>query len=175
MLFRSLKAALGASLDGAASWIKERQIALFKAVLTEKKPELIAKAYSSFRTQWALQNFKKKSNYDNIHIDNFGAVRQLVQDNPLEGEFIWNTYVFPNLSTMKDRASAIMSCGKLDGPGHDIAFHCLAGGYYFYEPNFGEYHFNQAEDLKRLFCRLWNCLYLVSGYNWAFWANYINS
>jgi len=168
-----LQAAFGAGLDGAQSWIEEHTSALFAAIRIEKMPELIASAHSSFQMQWMLDNPKKKSNYDKIKIDNSSTGRHIVQDEPIAGEFIWKTYILPNLTSMKDKGSAILSSGKVDGGGHDVAFHALAGRSYFYEPNFGEYHFDRAEDLEGLFCRLWNCVYRARGYNWAFWANYV--
>lgn len=148
---------------------------MFAQLRVEKTPQLIASAHHGFQTQWALDNPGKKSNYDKIQYDQSRQVAALAQSDAIPGEWMWSHYVAPNLSNMTNRGSAILSSGKVGGSGHDVAFHALGGSYYFFEPNFGEYHFKESHPLQELFCGTWDCVYRARGYNWAFWASYLRT
>lgn len=119
-----------------------------------------------------VEQYKEKSNYDRIRYTGQVDSQVIVQGQTIDADWMWATYLAPNLSSMQDGRSAILCCGKVGGHGHDVAFHARGGAFYFFEPNFGEYHFDNSQDLRNLFCRIWNCVYGKRGYDWAFWANY---
>ncbi len=161
--------------EKAKIWIGAQEQLLYAAVIIEKTPQLIAKAHTAFTTQWALDNFKKTSNYDKIAYDGSRAGPTLVQEDAIDGAWMWKQYILPNLDGSTNGGSAILSSGKVGGSGHDVAFHVLGGNIYFFEPNFGEYSFAEKDDLQLMFCRIWDCVYRARGYNWAFWANYLQT